>query len=277
MKYWLTGVFLVVLGLVAWYFYSNRPAVVEEAPVAAPPPVVQEAPPPAPPPAQPEPVPSELPAAPEAEVEEVPLPPLARSDAEATATAAGLVGAEPADRYLVSEAVIPKFVATVDVLGGRKVPANLQAVAGPEGSFEANVDADPPRVIRNEVGDPIPQFTIDPVNYARYTPYVEMLEAVEPSEAAAALERYRPLLDEAFRQLGYPDGDFSQRLDSVIDELLATPDLDGPVRLIKPEAYYLFADEDLERLTAGQKILLRMGPDNAARVKAQLRLIREAL
>jgi hypothetical protein len=275
MKYWLSGIVLVVLGLLAWYFYSNRPAVVEEAPVATPPPVVQEAPPP--PPRQVEPSPPELPAAPEAEVEELPLPPLATSDPEANAAAAGLVGAEAASRYLVSEAVIPKFVATVDVLDGRKVPPNLQAVAGPAGSFEANVDPDPPSVIRNEVGDPIPQFVIDPVNYQRYTPYVEMLEEIEPAEAAATLERYQPLLDEAFRQLGYPDGDFGQRLRSIIDELLATPDVDGPVRLIKPEAYYLFADEELEALSAGQKILLRMGPDNAARVKARLALIRETL
>lgn len=275
MKYWLTVVILIVLGLMAWYFYSNRPAPVEEAPVAAPPTVVEEAPPPATPAR--EVPPPELPAEPEPEVEELPLPPLAESDAEALAAAADLVGAEAADRYLVGEAVIPKVVATVDVLGGRKVPANLQAVAGPEGSFEANVDPDPPSVIRNEVGDPLPQYRIDPINYQRYTPYVEMLEAIPPGEAAATLERYRPLLDEAFRQLGYPEGDFEQRLQAIIDELLATPDVDDPVWLIKPEAYYQFADEDLESLSAGQKILLRMGPDNAARVKARLALIREAL
>ena len=73
------------------------------------------------------------------------------------------------------------------------------------------------------------------------------------------------------------EGDFDQRLRAVIDELLATPDVSGPLRLIKPEAYYLYADEELESLTAGQKILLRMGPDNAARVKAKLAEIRDAL
>jgi len=49
------------------------------------------------------------------------------------------------------------------------------------------------------------------------------------------------------------------------------------VRLIKPEAYYLFADKDLESLSAGQKILIRMGPENAARVKSKLTEIRAAL
>jgi hypothetical protein len=104
-----------------------------------------------------------------------------------------------------------------------------------------------------------------------------MLEAADTADIVASYQDYRPLFEEAFSQLGYPDGDFDQRLRSLIDELLATPDVSGPVRLIKPEAYYLYADEELESLTAGQKVLLRMGPDNAARVKAKLTEIRDTL
>ena len=40
---------------------------------------------------------------------------------------------------------------------------------------------------------------------------------------------------------------------------------------------YEFAAPDLETRSAGQKMLLRMGPDNAARVKAKLREIRAEL
>jgi hypothetical protein len=63
----------------------------------------------------------------------------------------------------------------------------------------------------------------------------------------------------------------------VIDDLLATPSVEEPYRLIKPEAVYVFADEELESLSAGQKIMLRMGSDNAARVKSKLSEFREAL
>jgi hypothetical protein len=77
--------------------------------------------------------------------------------------------------------------------------------------------------------------------------------------------------------MGYPEGDFDQRLRSVIDDLLATPEPQRPLRLIKPEAYFLYAEEELESLSAGQKVLLRMGPDNAARVKDRLRAFRDAL
>jgi hypothetical protein len=275
MKNWIIALIVVVLGLAAWYLFSARQGAVEEAP---PPPAlvepeVQVAPaaePPVPEPAVP--VPSEEPV-----VEQPPLPPLAESDPVAAETLSGLVGAEAVERYVVSEAVIARMVATVDALSGKQVPGSIQAVAGPGGAFEATADDNPSTVIRNAAGDPIPQYVIDPVNYQRYTPYVEMLEAMDSQEVAAAYRDYQPLFDEAFRQLGYPEGDFSQRLGAVIDELLATPEVTEPVRLIKPEAYYLYADEELESLTAGQKVLVRMGPANAARVKAKLTEIRAAL
>jgi len=37
---------------------------------------------------------------------------------------------------------------------------------------------------------------------------------------------------------------------------------------------YLYADPKLEELSAGQRTLLRMGPENAAIVKARLRELR---
>jgi hypothetical protein len=104
-----------------------------------------------------------------------------------------------------------------------------------------------------------------------------LLEAVD---TASLVETYRenyPLFQEAYRQMGYAEGEFSDRLLAIIDELLASPEAGDPVHLVKPEAFYLFTDPALESLPAGQKVMLRMGTDNAARVKARLRDIREAL
>jgi hypothetical protein len=86
-----------------------------------------------------------------------------------------------------------------------------------------------------------------------------------------------PLFQQAYTELGYPDGDFNERLIEVIDSLLAAPEIHEPLRLIKPEAFYLLTNPDLEALPAGQKVLLRMGPDNARRVKVKLQEIRAAL
>lgn len=283
MKYGISGIIVAVLALAVWYFLGTRPPAVDEAATA--PSIAEQAPqsatgPAAAPadtagtsePAAAETVPALAPV-----VEEVPLPELAASDAAALATLTGLAGGAPLTDYVAGDAVISRIVATIDALGGRRVPDVIQAVRGPEGDFLATAVAQPDPVIRNEAGDPLPQYGIDPANYQRYAVYVELLEAVHPAELAAAVRRYQPLLDEAFRQLGYPEGDFGRRLRSVIDEVLATPAPVQPIRLIKPEAYYVYVDKELESLSAGQKALLRMGPDNAARVRTWLLAFRDAL
>jgi len=46
---------------------------------------------------------------------------------------------------------------------------------------------------------------------------------------------------------------------------------------VQPKVFYEYADPKLEVLSAGQKILLRMGSANAEQIKAKLREIRQAL
>ena len=279
MKAWIIGILLVLFVAAGWYFYSASQK--EDAP--APPPtvaVIEEAP--APEVIEDESVEEfvqqpEPPEALEPVVEEKPLPPLQDSDPLAAESLGSLVGVAMAERYFASEDVISRMVTTVDALGSSQVPGAIQAVQGPEGDFEVTVDDQPDASIVNEEGDPIPQFLSDPANERRYLVYVEMLEAVDTAQLVELYQRQDPLFQEAWRQLGYADGDFNQRLLAVIDELLATPEVEGPLRLKKPEAYYLFSDDELESLSAGQKILLRMGSENAARVKAKLSEIRQAL
>jgi len=268
---------VVVLGGIAWYIIESR-----QEPAAQPVPAVEIAPEPAPPAAEPEPGPVLATPEPEvvalpAEPEEEPLPALEESDAYVTGTLDELVGEAAVLRYFAGENIVHRAVATVDALGGRQVPKPILALNGPEGDYPAVANPAPQAIVRDEAGDPIPQFLSDPAGHARYTPYVEMLEAVDPQTFVGQLRRNKALFDDAYRQLGYADGGFEQRLAAVIDELLATPEADGPLQLMKPEAYYLFVDADLEALSAGQKILLRMGNENAARVKSWLSKVREAL
>jgi hypothetical protein len=63
----------------------------------------------------------------------------------------------------------------------------------------------------------------------------------------------------------------------VIDHLLAARLIEGPVKLVQRKVLYEFADPELEALSAGQKIMIRIGPENAARLKAKLLEIRREL
>ena len=71
----------------------------------------------------------------------------------------------------------------------------------------------------------------------------------------------------------------------MIDQLLATPEPNGPLAVHltevkgpltseRPWVRYEFSKPEYEALSAGQKMLLRMGPDNERRLKAKLREFR---
>ena len=59
--------------------------------------------------------------------------------------------------------------------------------------------------------------------------------------------------------------------------MLAAPEPKLPVYVSQPRIMFEFVDPDLEELSAGQKILVRVGIDNELRLKAKLREIRKSL
>jgi hypothetical protein len=278
------GLFIILLGATAWYFFSIQKT--PEATVPPAQPVRVEPSPPVPEPesetqsrglAQPEISVSEPEPEPEPITEAEPLPPLTDSDGLVLQSLSAMLGEAAVMQFLLDEDFISRFVASVDALTSRQVPAQLMAVRGLDGEFEASADKQPEKLILNTEGDPIPQFILSQDNYQRYAGQVEMFEAADSGELLALYQRLDPLFGQAWAELGYPEGSFDERLVEVIDSLLATPDVQAPIRLIKPEAFYLFADPALESLPAGQKILIRMGPENAGRVKVKLLEIRSML
>ncbi len=191
------------------------------------------------------------------------LPALDASDGPLRAALAGLVGADALKRYLAPEDLIRRIVVTVDNLPRSKLPTDRLPVATPPGGFIANGGGG--------------HATLDPRNYARYTPLVDVLSTIDMRALAKVYFQFYPLFQSAYQDLGYPHGYFNDRLIAVIDQLLATPQPSAPIELVQPHVQYHFADPVLEGLSAGQKILIRMGPQNAMVVKAKLAALRAAL
>ncbi len=119
--------------------------------------------------------------------------------------------------------------------------------------------------------------TIAPDNAGRYAAYVKAAESIDTTRLAQFYVRLYPLFQQAYVDLGYPNGYFNDRVIDVIDHLLAAPELDAPASLVQPKVLFEFADPALESLSAGQKILVRIGTSNERRLKAKLRDIRKAL
>jgi hypothetical protein len=106
---------------------------------------------------------------------------------------------------------------------------------------------------------------------------VQLLRSTDTQRLVATYVRYYPLFQQSYENLGHPPQYFNDRVIEVIDRLLDTPDVRGPIALTQPNVQYEFADPKLESLSAGQKMLIRMGSDNAKSVKDKLRELRSAL
>lgn len=243
----------VLIGGMLWFSRWKR---AEEPP--APPPAVVDATPP--------PVVEEEPAVrhplPEPEPQAA-LPGLDDSDPPMRGALEGLFGRGAVEQFGVTEDVIRKIVVTIDNLSTehlaervrpvKRIPGELR-VAGEEDSFE-----------------------LDPANFERYKPLVELLRGLDTEFLVSTYVRYYPLFQEAYANLGHPPEYFNDRLIQVIDHLLETPDLPQPLALTRPGMRYEYADPSIESRSSGQKLLIRMGPENAAVIKTKLRELRAAL
>jgi len=167
-----------------------------------------------------------------------------------------------------------RFVATVDNLGRSQASPKLWPLNPTAGRFVAQMQAG--------------AETIGPDNGLRYTPYVVLLENVDLPQMVTVYTRFFPQFQDAYRELGYPDGYFNDRLVEVVDQLLATPVPGDGVKVHlppsnglapppRPWVLYEFDDPALQSLTAGQKLLVRTGPVNERRVKARLTELRRLL
>jgi hypothetical protein len=243
---WIAAAAVVAAAVAAYIFYLRGPAP-EPAPQAA----VEKPPAPAPQPTVVRPT------------AEPPLPGLDESDAAVKEWLYGVVGREAVERFLVPDSLVRKLVATVDNLPRKKLDPRVRAVRGPEGSFQAETTGE--------------EIFLGPGNYSRYEPLMQVVRVVDPAKVADLYVRIYPLLQQAYEELGYPGRQFHVRALEAIDDLLATPQIEKPIRLARPHVFFEFADARLEARSAGQKTLLRMGPEHSALIKEKLTAFRAAI
>jgi hypothetical protein len=193
-----------------------------------------------------------------------PLPSLADSDEYFRMELSELYGNVIAN-LLVSNNLIERIVATVDNLPRAHVSEKIRPVGKLDGAFP--VDGQ----------DGSGEFTLSADNYARYDPLVSLVTSADINNVADTYRRFYPLFQKAYVNLGYPDGYFNDRLIEVIDHLLGTPVVEPPVVLVRPNVLYQFADPELEALSSGRKLLIRMGNDHADKIKNSLRELRAAV
>lgn len=191
------------------------------------------------------------------------LPPLGASDTHVRAALVAEFGKAPIESFLIPDQLLRRFVATVNSLDGDPIPLRQRPLRHVPGLLMVEMSAD--------------RILLSPDNSKRYAPFVALLQSVDPQRLVDLYLRYYPLLQKAYTELGYPDRYFNDRLIQVIDHLLQTREVAGPIELVRPKVIYEFADRELEKRSSGEKILIRIGAENAEIVRRQLRAFRDLL
>jgi hypothetical protein len=195
--------------------------------------------------------------------ENIVLPPIDESDPVVRELVGKLSSHPTVAAWLTTKGLIRNIaVVTVNIADGHTPSKQLQTIP-PKGPFEASADTSGAVIL--------------PASYARYDTYADAVSGLDTRGTARLYATLKPRLQEAYRELGYPDGDFDEATKRAIVELLKTPVVQGPVALDRSSVSYTFADARLESLSAAQKQLLRMGPRNQKIIQDKLREIAPSL
>ncbi len=254
--WWSAGIVIAAAIAIGVYYryYSPVPAAPPaQHPAAAPQPA---APPPAP--AIQHPIP------PAAEQQQAPLPPLDQSDPVVRDSLIGLLGKPAVAKFLVPHQIIRDVVVTVDNLPRKKVAAELRPLQPTPG--DTAVDT---------------QGSCDDSQSAE----LRTLRGTDGRRAARPTRRrWPPSTSGSIRssnrrmRISVTPGSTSTTAWCRPSTACSPPRMyQGPIELVRPKVFYQFADPKLEALPAGQKLLIRMGPQNASVIKAKLQQFRAAI
>lgn len=251
---------LLVLGLGLRALYrSTAPAVRGDVPAAVP--LAPEKPASRPAPA-PSPPPEALTTLPAPQSYAPPLPALEDSDAEVRAALSDILPplAEPA---LAQGELLRRLAVLAAGFGRGKLLRDKLPLPAPGGRLVV--------VTRDD------RTFLAAANFQRYDALADAVAGLDTGAIARWFDRYEPLLQQAWNELGHGEGSARGALIAGLDLLLAAPDLEGEIELVQPSVFYRYADPALEALPDTQKLLLRIGPNNRLLVKQRARRLREAL
>ncbi len=191
-----------------------------------------------------------------------PLPALAASDAFVRELVGALSRHPQLASWLATDELVRRFVAGVASFAEGNSPGPHVPLLRPAEGFSASSGAD--------------RLVVDPASYERYDLLAEAVDSLDVAGTAELYRRLEPLFDEAYRDLGFPDGRFRDVAVPAIDRLLVVSPADAGAELTAGTPGYRFADPRLEGLDAASKHLLRLGPRNLALIQAKVGAVSQA-
>jgi len=187
---------------------------------------------------------------------ENPLPMLEESDDPVRDALGEIPMGTIGQQYLIPSNIIERSASLIYLTSKGDVPYKLLPVARPAKPFSISDDGT--------------QVVADASGFARYDALAQWLESLDLDSILLSLQPFLPLFREAWSYYGEPPEDFDFAVVIALDLIASTPSVDTTeARLIKKEAVWVYGDPSIEGLAPIQKQVLRMGPENAAVVKAK--------
>ena len=111
----------------------------------------------------------------------------------------------------------------------------------------------------------------------RFSLYVDLLRSMESERLVDWYIELKPLINEAYSELGYPDDDFTHTLQDAITRVLDMEIPKESMEVIRPSVMFRYKDPQIEAMDDADKLLLRLGKENLLVIKSVLLELNEKL
>lgn len=159
--------------------------------------------------------------------------------------------------YLASDQIVRKFVVFVENISRGEFPQT--------GLPYRPIQTEMP--VRN-IDENL--FVMDDNAHARFDQVLNTFLSVDTDAALTLYRMLSPLFQQAYGEIGFRNVSFDDTLREAINNVLKANEVEGPFQLVKPSVMYLYADSSIENLQEVHKQLIRIGPQNTAKLKNKL-------
>jgi DUF3014 family protein len=195
--------------------------------------------------------------------DQIPLPPLDETDALVRQLIAQLSSNPTVAAWLTTDGLLVNFALVTRQIANGESPTKELGAIGPVPTFRVRTARD--------------DLFLDPSSYRRYDRYAQAVSSIDARGAARLYATLKPRILDAYRRMGQPTAEFDPVLERAIVEMLSVPAVQGEIELAPTGIVYGFVDPRLENMSAAQKHLLRMGPENVRAIQGKLREIADYL
>lgn len=199
----------------------------------------------------------------------VPLPPLDESDAWIQGKLPELTWRNELLSLLITEDIVRRFVVFTDNFSQGLLAYEHSPFIQPKVKFSVDEQS-------QNVDGQQNVWQWDGETSKRFDLYVDLLRSIDTTTLVKWYVDFKPLIDEAYSELGYEE-DFTYTLQDAITRVLDMELPKSAMNVTRTSVMYKYDDPQLEALDDSDKLLLRIGKENLLIIKSVLLEVNEQL